>query len=451
MPRFAGASAQVAIIKRNSELKPRRPHDELVIQTVEEILKEKETRILLPGQLRVKKFYDRKDVQVFVAIFIFLNFFISAVEAQMLASLGKDALDLTEDGNQEVHFFDVCEFFFAYAFLVELVINMYGNFLLPFFTCAWNLFDFFIVIISIMSLYLTKLPGISVLRLFRAFRVIRLFGKVKTMRKMMDSMLRSLPGMSMAFCSLFLIMGIYAIIGVDFWSEKYKDNFGSFLKAILTLLQVMTFDSWSSGIAREMMFESGVIPVIYFITYVFVASIVMINVLIALLLDEFMKHPQEDMQDAQSEAKPPISLMDHTEDWSDPQVLVSSTRSMVEPPAGCVIFLGDSSDASSSEHPYSLNQNLLERGKKRRKKHNLINQAKGPYSDQKWREKVDKNIHTLSCALAMLHTELDRLHLEVDEFVDRLEQIPIICSNLFAPLRVAAMNNSKDKFVGAIR
>merc|ERR1719397_2488562 len=55
----------------------------------------------------------------------------------------------------------------------------------------------------------------------------------------------------------------------------------------------MTFDSWCSGIARKIIFSGGVTAAIYFISYVFIASIVMANVLIALLLDEFMNTSQE--------------------------------------------------------------------------------------------------------------------------------------------------------------
>merc|ERR1719433_915573 len=90
-------------------------------------------------------------------------------------------------------------------------------------------------------------------------------------------------------------MGIWAIIGVEFlydWpkpdSPKADDYvpgyyFGDFWKAMLTLFQIMTFDSWASGIARDVIYD---IPffVVYFISFVFIGSIIMQNVLIAALL-----------------------------------------------------------------------------------------------------------------------------------------------------------------------
>jgi len=234
----------------------------------------------LPFQNEVKAFYDRKSTQISVAVLILTNFLISAIEAQYVYASGID-----DDMNTKFRMF---EYFFGYAFLLELLINLYGSFFLEFFTSAWNIFDLFIVLTSLLALYMSKLPGISVLRLFRAFRVVRLFKRVKTLRKIMDGIMKSLPGMTFAFAALLLIMGIYAILAVEFWHEKYPIFFGDFLKAMLALLQIMTFDSWCSGIARDIIYEEGAIAGVFFITYVFVAAIVMANVLIALLLDEFL-------------------------------------------------------------------------------------------------------------------------------------------------------------------
>merc|ERR1719461_2194892 len=235
----------------------------------------------LPHQNEVKDFYDRKAIQIFVAGLIILNFFVSAIEAQMFPlepTPGKD--------DAAILAFTIGEYFFAYVFLIELLVNFYGNYFWDFWKSAWNIFDFLIVLISLLALYMKDLPGVSVLRLFRAFRVVRLFKRIKTMRVMMDSILASLPGMSIAFCALFLIMGIYGIIGVNFWATDWPDEFGNFLKAVLSLLQIMTFDSWSSGIARPVIFgenpanpgvtaaSSGAIAAIYFISYVFIASII---------------------------------------------------------------------------------------------------------------------------------------------------------------------------------
>merc|ERR1719240_1610378 len=99
-----------------------------------------------------------------------------------------------------------------------------------------------------------SLPGIAVLRLFRAFRVFRLFKRIPELKKIIEGVMNSLPGVGNAFVVLGLIMGIWSIMGVEFFAGKakqgnYHKNFGNFFKAMLSLFQIMTFDSWSSGIA----------------------------------------------------------------------------------------------------------------------------------------------------------------------------------------------------------
>merc|ERR1719233_541704 len=292
MPRFAGAAAaQTVISHQDPRMTPDEVNNENLKRAIDKEMRnrqeeaDKKLKRKLPYQNDIKQFYDKKTIQIFVAFLILLNFLISAINSQLLPEKGRDDIAL--------FIFEACEWFFAYAFLIELMVNFYGSYFWEFWKSAWNIFDFVIVIISLLSLYMSNLPGISVLRLFRAFRVVRLFKRIKTMRKMMDSIMKSLPGMAIAFAALFLIMGIYAIIGVNFWRELYPQFFGNFLKSVLSLLQIMTFDSWCSGIARKVIFKGGAIEAVYFISYVFIASIVMANVLIALLLDEFMNTSQE--------------------------------------------------------------------------------------------------------------------------------------------------------------
>merc|ERR1719233_2422268 len=142
------------------------------------------------------------------------------------------------------------------------------------------------------------LPAISVLRLFRAFRVVRLFKRVKEMRKIIEGIMKSLPALSYAFVALGLITGIWAIMGVDFFGDmEHQDTFGvlkkgyffgTFFRAFLSLGQITTFDSWSSGIARDIIYDKGPSAAMYFITFIFCAGIIMMNVLVALLLDNYL-------------------------------------------------------------------------------------------------------------------------------------------------------------------
>jgi len=88
-------------------------------------------------------------------------------------------------------------------------------------------------------------------------------------------------------------------MGVDFFGTHPSPNnegemvvgyfFGSFLQAFLSLGQITTFDSWSSGIARDIIYAHGAGAALYFVIFIFVSGIIMMNVLVALLLDNYLQ------------------------------------------------------------------------------------------------------------------------------------------------------------------
>merc|ERR1719498_1703713 len=98
--------------------------------------------------------------------------------------------------------------------------------------------------------------NVAVLRMFRAFRraivafrVVKLL-KLDSLKIIVMGVMKSLLPVSNAFILLGIVMGIWSIMGVNFYADLYPDYFGNFPLAMLTMLQVMSFDSWSSGIAR---------------------------------------------------------------------------------------------------------------------------------------------------------------------------------------------------------
>merc|ERR1719233_2058618 len=435
MPRFAGAAAAQTVINHQD---PRMTPDEISKDNLQKAIDKemrnrqeeanKKLKRNLPYQNDIKQFYDRKSIQIFVAFLILLNFLISAINSQLLPKEGRDDIAL--------FIFEACEWFFAYAFLIELMVNFYGSYFWEFWTSAWNIFDFVIVVISLLSLYMSNLPGISVLRLFRAFRVVRLFKRIKTMRKMMESIIKSLPGMAIAFVALFLIMGIYGIIGVDFWGEKNPDLFGNFLKAVLTLLQIMSFDSWASGVARELIFDSGAVPVMYFVSYVFIASIIMMNVLVSLMLDVFMNKKEGSLVEAAEELEE--LQREHikkfaSSEYADREVFTLGITAIdkTTPDAtrraslsDCVLFVGDSSEKSasndSSEKRRLINRQLVELNegiaqfKAYLKEHVHGDEAQFSPTDPDWGVRLDGHVQNLIRLLEGLHIEIDLLSKELD-------------------------------------
>lgn len=254
---------------------------------------EREEEVLpLPGQNKVLKMYDHPYCQCGVAAVICCNFIVSAIEAQILPE---------DDTGKSVFFgFEVT---FNVIFLVELIFNMYANFLAKFWNNSWNVFDVAIVAVSWISM-LGDFPGVTVLRLFRAFRVFRLFKRIESLRKIIIGVVKSLPGLANAFCILALVMGVFSIMGTSFFGEDFPDEFGCFFKSMLSCVQMMTYDSWVSGISRPIIlyYSDQPMTAVFFVSYAFISAIIMANVLIAILVDKYTEAVQElDAADAAAE------------------------------------------------------------------------------------------------------------------------------------------------------
>jgi hypothetical protein len=103
---------------------------------------------------------------------------------------------------------DASNLFFTAVFTVELAINLFAHWLKPFLCNPWSLLDAFVVLMSLAALIPPVEIPITVLRLMRAFRVIRLFGRLKALKKMISALSASIFPMLNAFLILFIIASI---------------------------------------------------------------------------------------------------------------------------------------------------------------------------------------------------------------------------------------------------
>lgn len=257
----------------------------------------------LPAQPRIKEIYNSMVIQIVVAFLILANFTFSAVEAQILP----------QDGSNIAGIFEIVDMIFTVLFTIELAFNFYGHFFWEFWENPWNWFDFFIVSTSLLEV----LPGSNVLRLFRAFRVIRLFKRIDSLRNIIDACILSLPDVANAFVILFLLMGVWSIMGVSFFSCKNFDSmcgvyahqgsaaqsFDTFAQAMFTMWAVLTLEGWVD-IALPLIYikenvevnddtfdagQTSIIAIVFFVSFYFMASIIMMNVVVAILLENYLE------------------------------------------------------------------------------------------------------------------------------------------------------------------
>lgn len=173
-------------------------------------------------------------------------------------------------------------------FVIEMIMKMVVL-RLKYFKDGWNWFDMVIILISIIS-DLTFLSSFRVFRVFRVFRSLKslrslkLVSSLKSLRVIILAIIRSLPSIGWSLLLMLLIYYIFSIIGVTMFGAQFPDWFGHIGKAMYTLFQVMTLESWSMGISRPVM-EVFPLAWMYFVPFVLISSFIVMNVVVGIVVN----------------------------------------------------------------------------------------------------------------------------------------------------------------------
>lgn len=281
-------------------------------------------------QAHAEWLYGQNFIQFTVAGLIGLNFVCNIVQAQ---------IDPT--GKNMVAEFAPLEWFFNIAFLMELILNMYGTWCCKFWKSGWNIFDFMVVLIGWLFQVEAPLPGpMKLLRMMRAFRVFRLFKRIESLRKILNSLAKAVPGVMNAFIIQLIVVCIFAMIAVDrfrdygeggsFTNEHGdvimyqtsrgqdfgKEYFGNFGASLYTMFQVLTGESWAEAITRPMLNSDNPTTStgsgIFFVFFCILNGIVLINVVVAVLLEKMVDEPATN-EDGEVEEDPMQVTLQHNQ------------------------------------------------------------------------------------------------------------------------------------------
>ena len=115
-------------------------------------------------------------------------------------------------------------------------------------------------------------------------------GRGQSLRLLLVAINQSIPPMLNAFALVALLTAIYSIMAVTFFSSMMPELFGDFVSSSFTMFQIMTGDQWGD-IARELfvLTGKGTAVAFFFVSYQLVVAFVLVNVVIAVLLEEFSK------------------------------------------------------------------------------------------------------------------------------------------------------------------
>ncbi|TVP60144.1 MAG: ion transporter [Halomonadaceae bacterium] len=192
-----------------------------------------------------------------------------------------------EEVNRFDQFIRVMDWAITVFFLIEILIRMAAvERIKDFFRNSWNVFDFTIVAASLIPIDDSEMVLIA--RLLRIFRVLRLVSLIPELRILVSSLLIAIPRMGYVALLMFIIFYIYAAVG-SFWFHEVDDAlWGNIARAMLTLFQVATFESWATAVLYPTM-EYHPYSWIYFLTFIFFNAFIFLNMMIGIVLQVMEK------------------------------------------------------------------------------------------------------------------------------------------------------------------
>jgi voltage-gated sodium channel len=161
-----------------------------------------------------------------------------------------------------------------------------------FFKDGWNIFDFIIVVVSLIP----ASGPFSVLRAFRIFRTLRLLSIVPSMRRIIQAIFISIPGILSVGTIIILIFYISSVLTTNFFGNSFYEWFGTIGSSMYTLFQIMTLESWSMGIVRPVMKEYP-LAWLFFVPFILVTTFAILNLFIGIIVDAMQQISGDDKGD----------------------------------------------------------------------------------------------------------------------------------------------------------
>ena len=176
-------------------------------------------------------------------------------------------------------------------FVIEISIRLVAaSSLREFFRHGWNIFDFVIVVASLIPV--DEADSVLVARLLRLFRVMRLIVLVPQLRVLVSALLRAVPRVGYIALMMFVIFYMYGAVGNLLFAEIEPKLWGDIGVSMLTLFRVVTFEDWTDVMYQTM--EVYPLSWIFYLSFIFFCAFVFLNMMIGVIFESLQAQHDEE-------------------------------------------------------------------------------------------------------------------------------------------------------------
>ncbi|XP_063983724.1 voltage-dependent calcium channel type A subunit alpha-1 isoform X3 [Diachasmimorpha longicaudata] len=294
---------------------------------------EKQTRIWIRKKIKSQSFYW------FVIILVFLNTVCVAVEHYNQPEWLSDFLYYTE-------------FVFLGLFMCEMFVKMYALGPRKYFSSSFNRFDCVVILGSIFEVIWSAVKsgsfGLSVLRALRLLRIFKVTKYWASLRNLVISLLNSMRSIISLLFLLFLFILIFALLGMQLFGGQFNfpsgtppTNFNTFPIALLTVFQILTGEDWNEVMYQGIESQGGhkgggMIYSSYFIVLVLFGNYTLLNVFLAIAVDNLANAQEltaaEENEEAEGKEKQQLEIDKELESLRMPGA-ASAPKVEISPPS----------------------------------------------------------------------------------------------------------------------
>uniref|UniRef100_A0A8D3DCQ4 Voltage-dependent L-type calcium channel subunit alpha n=1 Tax=Scophthalmus maximus TaxID=52904 RepID=A0A8D3DCQ4_SCOMX len=233
------------------------------------------------------------------------------------------------------HLSDMLNVIFTVLFTVEMILKLMAFKAKGYFGDPWNVFDFVIVIGSVVDVMLSEIDAalassgglyclhgctssenmsvsITFFRLFRVMRLVKLLNRSEGIRNLLWTFIKSLQALPYVALLILMLFFIYAVVGMQIFGKialgdgtyiTRNNNFQTFPQAVLLLFRCATGEAWHEVMLACMYGKkcdpkSDYLPgeeytcgsnfaIIYFMSFYMLCAFLIINLFVAVIMDNF--------------------------------------------------------------------------------------------------------------------------------------------------------------------
>uniref|UniRef100_A0A671PJU7 Voltage-dependent L-type calcium channel subunit alpha n=1 Tax=Sinocyclocheilus anshuiensis TaxID=1608454 RepID=A0A671PJU7_9TELE len=222
---------------------------------------------------------------------------------------------------------DTLNLIFTVLFTGEMIVKLIAFKAKGYFGDPWNVFDFVIVVGSIVDVVLSEVDhfkwrptmdaenvrvSITFFRLFRVLRLIKLLNRSEGIRNLLWTFIKSFQALPHVALLIVMLFFIYAVIGMQMFGKvalvdgteiNRNNNFQTFPQAVLVLFRVATGEQWPKIMLASMYGKlcdpksdygpgeeytcGSSIAVFYFLSFYMLCAFLIINLFVAVIMDNF--------------------------------------------------------------------------------------------------------------------------------------------------------------------